>query len=351
MVDETESTELPSAAEQALQWHLRLSSGDATEDDWAAHADWLAVDPMHLTEFAAAQDVFERIGAASSEVRAAYSRPASAQSAVRGPKRPSFWSSLLGGGFISNRPIFAAGMAVAVLALVVVGTLTFQRLTGPTVLRFATTTGEVRQVTLPDGSKADLDTNTALTVAYSQNMRSTDLTRGRAIFDVKHDENRPFLVDADGHEVRVLGTKFEVATIGDKFSVAVARGSVGVSSKSMRTAQEQLTSGDKVIYTAHATVPKRERIDPNDIGSWTERRLTFNDAKLSDVIKEVNRYFDGTAFKLDSPDLASLSFTGSLFLNNKEDVARNLSSFMSLNYRRDGDSFVLKRSETGKSDE
>ena len=68
------------------------------------------------------------------------------------------------------------------------------------------------------------------------------------------------------------------------------------------------------------------------------------------MVKEVNRYFPGNPFRVETSDLEEMPFTGSLYIDDEDVVARNLSSFMSLSYRRDGESFILEHSEPGKPD-
>jgi len=344
------NAELSGVAEEALAWHTRLMSGEATEDDWASHAEWLAADPVHMDEFIAIQETFERVDAAAPAVRAHYAE-APATGVKPAESRPGFFAGLFDFSFVRNRPALAGGFAFAVIALVIVGTLGVQFFSAPQMTRYATLTGEVRHITLPDGSTADLDTNSELLVAYADDTRFTELTHGRAIFDVEHNPKRPFIVQADGRDIRVLGTKFEVSALDDGLSVAVARGLVGVSSDKARTTSgAQVPAGEKLIFTANSITPKREKIDPQHVGTWADRRLTFDEAPLSEVVKEVNRYFPGNPFQVETTDLAEMPFTGSLYIDDEDVVARNLSSFMSLSYRRDGDSFILKHSEPGKPD-
>jgi transmembrane sensor len=342
--------ELSGVAEEALAWHTRLNSGEATEDDWAQHADWLAADPVHMDEFIAIQDAFERVDAVAPAVRAHYAEAPVARVKPT-ESRSGFLAGLLDFSFVRNRPALAGGFAFAVIALVIVGTLGVRFLSAPQMTRYATLTGEVRHITLPDGSTADLDTNSELLVAYADDTRFTELTHGRAVFDVEHNPKRPFIVQADGRDIRVLGTKFEVSALNDSLSVAVARGLVGISSDKAHTSSgEQVPAGEKLTYTTSSSTPQREKIDPQHVGTWADRRLTFDRAPLAEVVKEVNRYFPGNPFRVETADLETMPFTGSLYIDDEDVVARNLSSFMSLSYRRDGNSFILEHSEPGKPD-
>jgi transmembrane sensor len=77
-----------------------------------------------------------------------------------------------------------------------------------------TSAEQVRQVTLADGSQLTLDAGTAIGVDFDQGERRVRLLRGAAFFQVTH-TGAPFLVDANGGQVRVLGTQFEVREQGE----------------------------------------------------------------------------------------------------------------------------------------
>ncbi|WP_431292627.1 FecR family protein [Pedobacter sp. P26] len=71
-------------------------------------------------------------------------------------------------------------------------------------------------VNLPDGSKVWLNAESKITypVAFSGNTRKIAL-QGEAYFEVVHNPNKPFIVDFDGSNVKVLGTHFNICAYGD----------------------------------------------------------------------------------------------------------------------------------------
>lgn len=86
---------------------------------------------------------------------------------------------------------------------------------------------QVRQVTLADRSQLTLDAGSALAVDFDHGERRVRLLRGAAFFEVTH-TGQPFLVEASGGEVRVLGTQFEVREQGAGAQVTVRSGRVAV---------------------------------------------------------------------------------------------------------------------------
>jgi transmembrane sensor len=341
MAEQREEQTLSAVMEEALSWHLRLSSGHAGEEAWAEHAEWLAADPAHLDAFSEVDETFGRVDAAASAVAARYRLPQAGTGAPRRRLMPLL-------AIFGSRPALAAGLVAALMVLFIGGGLLYRQQAAPQMLEFATAIGEVRHVALPDGSVVDLDTDTVLKVAYSDHLRDTQLLHGRAVFDVEHNPDRPFLVRTQGHEVRVLGTRFEVASRDTGMSVAVVRGLVGVSSAATAGAAPlaRLTPGEKLDLPPSGA-PRHETVDPETIGTWTEHRLTFDETPLSRVLQEINRYFPGKALRIEDAVLGDIAFTGSLYIDDAEKVARNLASFTGLHYEREGGGFILSRKPDG----
>ncbi len=173
---------------------------------------------------------------------------------------------------------------------------------------YRTARGEVREVTLPDGSKVTLDTDSAVQVAFVDKRRDLSLLKGRAFFAVHHDRSRPFAVHAGGHEVIAVGTKFDVRLDPGRFQVVLIEGRVSVGATSGDTALTYLDPGQQLIVRdGEPPVVSSGAVDA--AGDWRERMATFQDAPLSDVAAELNRYSSDRLIVRD-PRLARLRVTG-----------------------------------------
>jgi transmembrane sensor len=73
-----------------------------------------------------------------------------------------------------------------------------------------TAAGETARVSLPDGSTAWLNTDSALRVAFDGARRLIRLLEGEALFEVAHDPARRFAVLAHDGLSTALGTRFAV---------------------------------------------------------------------------------------------------------------------------------------------
>ena len=119
----------------------------------------------------------------------------------------------------------AAAAAMLVLGIGAV-ILTARR---PGLQVMSTAVGQQRHVTLADGSRLTLNTNTLLAVKLTPQRRDIYLRRGEAHFDVVHDASRPFFVHAGDAVISDVGTQFEVRLESDQnIDVLVDQGEVEV---------------------------------------------------------------------------------------------------------------------------
>eukprot|EP01042_Synura_sphagnicola_P012451 gene12451-15845_t len=71
---------------------------------------------------------------------------------------------------------------------------------------FSTRKGEMRVVSLEDGSVISLNSATKLWIDFTQNRRLAYLLDGEALFDVAHDSRRPFVVTSGASRVLAAET-------------------------------------------------------------------------------------------------------------------------------------------------
>jgi transmembrane sensor len=153
---------------------------------------------------------------------------------------------------------------------------------------FSTSVGEIRTVTLKDGSRVDLDTATSFDVDADQ--RNITLHTGRIFVQVAPDPSRPFSVKSGETTVRALGTAFVVRRDGDATTVAVTEHAVSFSSPrdSLRVQE-----GNTLTYSPARGFEQSHPIDVDTVTSWRRGELAFGDRPLSDVVKEIERYHRG----------------------------------------------------------
>jgi transmembrane sensor len=117
--------------------------------------------------------------------------------------------------------------------------------------------------------------------------------RGEALFDVRHDDRRPFHVRAGSATVTDVGTTFAVRTdAGDEVHVIVTSGVVRLRSASApRDQGVTLTAGDRGALGANGRVMVDRGGATDDDLAWTRGRLVFNDAPLGRVRADLRRWY------------------------------------------------------------
>ncbi|MBN8813458.1 MULTISPECIES: FecR family protein [unclassified Sphingomonas] len=245
------------------------------------------------------------------------------------------------------RPAFAAA---AVLLVVLAGFWFVRAPSGapeaplvaaaePTVSRV----GEIRAVKLADGSTVTLDTDSAIEVRLSGDLRLVRLVRGRARFDVAHDAARPFRVEAGGRTVTALGTLFDVGFERGGVRVSLFRGSVdvrGLAPAGSVAAVTRLSPGE--CFTDRSREPQVVKAPPG-LQQWVSGMLDFDGVPLGDVLEQTNRY-SARKIRLGDPSLAGQRVTGGFRPLPVDELAAALAAAFSLRVERSpqGD-LILRR--------
>ncbi len=160
----------------------------------------------------------------------------------------------------------------------------------PAAGRYLTGIGERSTISLPDGSVAILNTDTALDVAYTGAERTVRLLRGQAIFQVAKEAGRPFRVLAAGKRITAVGTEFDVRIDHARLQVALLHGVVKVDGADTGgAASAQMVAGD-VLDVVDEHQMRVTRGDPQRISGWRDGQVVFDDESLANAVAEMNRY-------------------------------------------------------------
>ena len=118
--------------------------------------------------------------------------------------------------------------ASVVLLLIGFGTFYVKERNNPEWVSVATVSGQLKDVYLPDSTLVSMAGNSTLRYdvkKYGKERRVVEMT-GKAFFQVKRNEARPFSVHTAMTEVTVLGTSFQVSEQPDMTEVDVVTGKV-----------------------------------------------------------------------------------------------------------------------------
>lgn len=275
----------PTQAEvEAGEWLAMMSQRLVTIDQRKQFENWLKANPEHARAYETGNEVFQMAATCSDlleETRAE-------EAAVRKSRRRKLKYS-----------------AVAASALVALGAIFFavRDFSGFGLgKKFETSTAQVKDFQLDDGTRVTLGAASEMTVEFGKKERRVQLRHGEAFFEVTRDTSRPFVVVAGETVVRVLGTQFNVHYGKDAVRVAVAEGRVEVVQADNETATASLhtlskrailTAGETAVATRAGDIVTSSDADKEGLAAWRQGRLVYVDARLRDVVSDMNRYFDG----------------------------------------------------------
>jgi transmembrane sensor len=220
-------------------------------------------------------------------------------------RRPGWWSKWRRH---TTAGLIAAGVAGIAL---VVGVLysTSQRGGALAEGEIVTGPGEMTTVTLSDQSSIRLGPESRLRLSQTRDRRIAYL-EGRALFGIESNPARPFIVMTEHGEARVLGTRFEVNTNEDQFTVLVVEGNVSVSAGG---AEIDLAEGELSTSVGGGT-PVAVRVpDVYERIGWIGGAIVLQSTPLSAAVLEIQRRF-GVDVEVLDPELdrvlITAAFTG-----------------------------------------
>ncbi len=192
----------------------------------------------------------------------------------------------------------ASGSAAGTVAAVEWNTLTTPR-------------GGQYQLVLPDGTKVWLDAASSLSypVAFTGNSRHVKLT-GQGYFEVAKNKEKPFFVDVNHAEVRVLGTHFNISAYNEdpENTTTLLEGAVQITQNGktalLKPGQQAVIAGgsDNIVVS-------EAKID--DAMAWKNGYFIFNDDDIKGIMRKVSRWYD---VDVDyQVDLADKHFGGTFY--------------------------------------
>lgn len=159
---------------------------------------------------------------------------------------------------------------------------------------------EYNQLLVPAGKRAriQLSDGTHLTVNSQSKViyprRFTGDVRkiyaqGEVFLDVAHDKDHPFIVEANGFNLRVLGTKFNISNYeGEATNIVLVEGSVEVMDKHENKAR--MIPSD-LLNIDNGNIAYQKQVSVDEYISWVDGILLLNGNELADILRKLNKYY------------------------------------------------------------
>ncbi|PEQ12887.1 hypothetical protein B2G71_08565 [Novosphingobium sp. PC22D] len=206
---------------------------------------------------------------------------------------------------------------------------------------FATGTAKVSRVALSDGTIVLLNGNTRLRAKIDAGRRVVHLDAGEALFDVRHDAQRPFTVAADNSEVTVLGTRFDLALNDSRVDLEVERGLVRFGGTSARQAAVLVPAMHRAAMV-DGRIAQPVALGRNAATDWQHGWLQVADMALADIVPRLQRWTD-KSIVVEDPALLRTRVAGRFRLSQSKAVLDSLGDLYGFAVEETGSAYILER--------
>lgn len=306
---------------EAAAWVARLHGPLRTPTVENGFRNWLKEDPEHAQAFELVTESWDDVGALKGSAQIRITVPS--DHAPVPARRKSVPLALA-----------AASGAAAILAA-----LYFLKSSDVT-----TGIGEQRVLSLDDGSRIYMNTQTQVDVDYSSAERLIHLKSGEALFEVAPQSGRPFVVSAGNRRIEALGTSFVVRQAKNILSVTLMEGKVSISpppraGEGEGGGMQYLTPGQRLTLAAHKPAaldtPPLEKIT-----AWQRGKVPIDNLSLTDAIAEMNRY-SRVRLVVERPESEGLRVSGIFRAGDSLSFARAVSKSYGLTVEESDRQIVL----------
>ncbi len=174
---------------------------------------------------------------------------------------------------------------------------------------------------LSDGTKVWVSENSTFSRPENFSVKERRVRlQGQAYFEVIPDTNRPFVIQTESGEVKVLGTSFNVRDFSTeremKVEVLTGRVQLETRDESQKIYLEANENG--ILNKKNKTLVKQKATSENFL-FWHTGKLSFKEQALGEVLNELEKQFDIKVQLLDA-SLSSCPFTSSFDQPKVEDL-------------------------------
>ncbi|GAA4302540.1 FecR family protein [Aestuariibaculum suncheonense] len=158
--------------------------------------------------------------------------------------------------------------------------------------------GKRFELTLSDGTNVSLNSGTTIKypTKFIKGKNRQVYLSGEAYFDVAHDEDHPFIVNAEALNVQVLGTEFNVSSYQDDFitNVVLVKGKVSLSEEddAEKVNSVVILPGTKGVFNKELGSIETSTVNTDLYTAWMHGELVFRNTSFNDILKKIERHYN-----------------------------------------------------------
>ncbi|MBC6112055.1 FecR family protein [Pedobacter fastidiosus] len=172
--------------------------------------------------------------------------------------------------------------------------------------------GAEYKLALADGTVVMI--NSASVLRFPVNINATNsrnvyLEQGEAYFKVAKNPNKPFIVHANGMDVRVLGTTFNVNTYTKTIRTTLVEGRV--EAQNANNQKVILSPNEQAIFNQQTNALTKADVDVAPFVAWANGKIIYEESTLDEVMQTLSLWYDyDVEFKSDK--IKAIHFSGEI---------------------------------------
>jgi transmembrane sensor len=234
--------------------------------------------------------------------------------------------------------IAASLLVVSIVGIVAVYVMRSSQVKPDTILASAEKTQKQQ---LADGSQVFLNKHAKLTVVGGFNGKERKVKlEGEAFFEVVHNDEKPFVIDAGGVQIKDIGTAFNVKANpqSDSVMVFVTEGTVSMTTE---TIVLELHENQSAVYIRSTQQLTEVHAVSSNIASYKTRVFHFRATTLHEVIATLNEVY-GDLITLENNTLANCRITVDFNNESPETLLSIITETLGLTYEKTSTGYVIK---------
>ena len=201
---------------------------------------------------------------------------------------------------------------------------------------------QVQTIELPDGTKVTLNSKSKISYSKEFGKSNRFLTlKGEAFFDVTSNKEIPFVIEAQGATIKVVGTRFNVKAYKyqHEVKVAVVEGTVQLFETKQPAKKAILNAGETGVYIKKKqAVKKMPNVDVNEI-SWKTMKMSFENSTLLEVAEVISSTYHMSISVSDV--VMDCTITVEFDQKDLASVLKVLKSTLDLRITKQGDTILI----------
>ncbi|MDP8566912.1 FecR domain-containing protein [Methylophilus aquaticus] len=303
------------AMQQASLWYARWRSDDMDEQAQVAWQAWLEADDAHRQAWQRVESIQQQFGKVPAALAVATLQAPPSAERRRVLKQMVILLSASGVGYYSYREQPWRGVLADA----------------------KTSVGERRQIMLTDGTRLHLNTDSAVNILYTDQVRVVELLHGEIMIETAHEQlaiYRPFRVLTKQGSVTALGTRFGVRDWPQAgralIKVNVFEGEVEVLPSQSTGLPVHVMAGESLVFSQVNTAAKT-KLKATDM-AWVNGLIVVYAIRLQDFVQELSRYHSGV-LRCD-PAVAELQISGAFPTQDMEAILQTIAQTLPVRIRR-----------------